>query len=60
VLEYETEREQLTRKHKQKATFQSVNDTVYQWYCLRNVPVSGPMLQAEARLIAEKLHQPEF
>ena len=36
---------------------------MYQWYCLvrqRNVPVNGPILQAEACLITEKLHQPEF
>ena len=63
MLEFEIKGEPLTRKCKQKAAFQSVNDAVYQWYCLvrqRSVPVSGPMLQAEVCLIADKLHQPEF
>ena len=63
VLEFEAKGEPATRKRKRKAAFQSVNDAVYQWYRLvrqRNVPVSGPMLQTEARLIADKLQQPSF
>ena len=38
-----------------KAEFQSVNDAVYQWYCLVRYPVSGPILQTETRLTANKL-----
>ena len=63
MLEFEAKGEPATRKRKRKAAFQSVNDAVYQWYCLvrqQNVPVSGPMLQTEARLIVDKLHQPSF
>ena len=63
ALEFEAKGEPATRKRKRKAAFQSVNDAVYQRYRLvrqRNVPVSGPMLQTEARLIADKLQQPSF
>ena len=40
------------------AEFSDIDDAVYKWYCLgreRNIPISGPMLQEEARLIAERL-----
>ena len=63
VLEFEAKGEPATKKCKRKAAFQLVNDAVYQGYCLvkqRNVPVSGPMLQTEAQLIADKLQQPSY
>ena len=44
------------KKRNRKAEFPDIDDAVYKWYCLgreRNIPISGPMLQEEARLITE-------
>ena len=43
--------------------FEDVNQAMYTWYSLarqRSVPVSGPMLQEEARIIAEKMGHRQF
>ena len=52
-----------SRKRHRGTQFDEVNEVVYKWYTLarqRNVPVSGPMLQEEARYIAEKLGYGNF
>ena len=44
-----------SRKRHRGTEFSDVNEAMYRWYSLarqRNVPVSGPMLQEEARVIA--------
>ena len=57
VTAYETN-EPGERKRCRAATFTDVNEAIYKWYLLvrqRNIPVSGPMLQEEAREIATRL-----
>ena len=37
---------------------QTINDTVYEWFvlqCAKKIPVSGPILQAYAKNVAQKL-----
>ena len=45
------------------AKYSDVNDGLWEWYSLcrqSNIPVSGTMLQGEARLIAEKMKTEGF
>ena len=45
------------QKRVHPAKYSDVNDALWEWYSLcrqSNIPVSGTMLQEEARLIAEK------
>ena len=53
----------LYRKRHRTTEFSDVNEVMYTWFSLarqRNVPVSGPMLQQEARIVAEKLGYHQF
>ena len=48
---------------KRGTRYQDVDDAVYEWYRLareRLVPVSGPMVQAEAVLLAKELGNESF
>ena len=52
-----------SRKRSRGTRYQVVDNAVYKWYCLareRLVPVSGPMLQAEALLPAKELGNDSF
>ena len=52
-----------SRKCSRSTKYQDVDDAVYKWYRLareRLVPVSGPMLQSEALLIAKELGNDSF
>ena len=52
-----------SRKRHRGGEFEGVNEAVYTWYSLarqRSVPVTGPMLQEEARIIAEKMGHHQF
>ena len=52
-----------SRKRSRGTRYQDVDDAVYEWYRLareRLVPVSGPMLQAEALLLAKELGNESF
>ena len=52
-----------SRKRHRGTEFSDVNEAMYTWYTLareRNVPVSGPMLQEEARIIAEQMDHHQF
>ena len=52
-----------SRKRSRGTRYQVVDNAVYEWYCLareRLVPVSGPMLQAEALLLAKELGNESF
>ena len=44
--------------------YQDVDDAVYEWYRLarerQHIPVSGPMLQSEALLLAKELGNDSF
>ena len=47
-----------SRKCSHSTRYQDIHHVLYKWYCLARgqlVPVSGPMLQAEALLLAEVL-----
>ena len=51
------------RKRIRGASYQSIDDAVFQWYSLAReslIPVSGPMLQEEALLIAQRMENNEF
>ena len=42
---------------------EEINAIVYDWFLdarSRNLPISGPLLQAQAKLVAEKLNMPDF
>ena len=57
IFEYETNAPASRKRHR-GTHFQQVNEAVLKLYTLarqRNVPISGPMLQEEARQIAAKL-----
>lgn len=52
-----------SRKRHRGTEFSDVNDAMYRWYSLarqRNVPVSGPMLQEEARVVAVQMGHHQF
>ena len=52
-----------SRKRHRGTEFSDVNEAMYRWYSLarqRNVPVSGPMLQEEARVIAVQMGHHQF
>ena len=52
-----------SRKRSHGTRYQDVYNAVYEWYRLareRLVPVSGPMLQAEALLLAKELKNESF
>ena len=52
-----------SRKRIRNAQYQDVDDVVYEWYILARewlVPVTGPMLQEEALVIANGLGHSEF
>ena len=52
-----------SRKRHRGTEFSDVNEAMYTWYTLareRNVPVSGPMLQEEARIIAKQMGHHQF
>ena len=52
-----------SRKCHRGTEFSDVNEAMYRWYSLarqRNVPVSGPMLQEEARVIAVQMGHHQF
>ena len=52
-----------SRKRHRGGEFEDVNEAVYTWYSLvrqRSVQVTGPMLQEEARIIAEKMGHHQF
>ena len=54
---------QTIRKRKNAQKFSEINDYSWAWYNLcreSNVPVSGPMLQEEAKLMAERLGDSAF
>ena len=53
----------VSRKRHRGTEFSDVNEAMYTWYTLareRNVPVSGPMLQEEAQIIAEQMGHHQF
>jgi len=61
--EYERNNTALFRKRKRGTNNDDLNDAVSKWFKLerqRNIPVSGPMIQEEAKLIAAKLGDSEF
>ena len=52
-----------SRKRHCGGEFEDINEAVYTWYRLarqRSVPVTGPMLQEEACIIAEKMGHHQF
>ena len=52
-----------SRKRHRGGEFEDINEAVYTWYSLarqRSVPVTGPMLQEEACIIAEKMGHHQF
>lgn len=52
-----------SRKRHCGGEFEDINEVVYTWYSLarqRSVPVTGPMLQEEARIIAKKIGHLRF
>ena len=52
-----------SRKRYHGGEFEDINEVVYTWYSLarqRSVPVTGPMLQEEARIIAKKMGHLRF
>ena len=62
MAEYEADSIPSSRKRHRPSAFDDTNEAMYKWYSLarqRNVPVSGPMLQEEARLMAQKLDHAE-
>ena len=61
--EYESNATPASRKRHRHASLEDVDQAMYKWFCLarqRSVPVSGPMIQEEARLVAEKMGHLEF
>ena len=51
------------RKRHRNSSVQDVDEAMYKWFCLarqRSVPISGPMIQEEARLVAEEMGHPGF
>ena len=61
--EYERNNTVLSRKRKRGTNNDDLNDAVSKWFKLarqQNIPVSGPMIQKEAKLIAAKLGNSEF
>ena len=62
MAEYEADSIPSSRKRHRPSAFDDINEAMYKWYSLarqRSVPVSGPMLQEEARLMAQKLDHAE-
>lgn len=52
-----------SRKRHRGGEFSDINEAMYRWYSLarqRNVPVSGPMLQEEARIMAVQMGHHQF
>ena len=61
--EYERNDMALSRKQNRGTSNDNLNNAVSKWFKLarqRNIPVSGPMIQEEAKLIAAKLGDTEF
>ena len=55
--------ERLKQKRQRTAKYSNVNQAVWEWYTMcrkSNIPVSGPMIQEEALLIAERLEIKDF
>ena len=51
------------RKRKRCAVNEDINDTVFKWFQkarAKSVPLSGPLIQAQALSVAEKLGKSEF
>ena len=50
-------------KTKRMAKYSNINQAVWEWYSMcrkSNIPVSGPMIQEEALLLAERLENKDF
>ena len=61
--EFERNDTSLSRKRNRGTSNDDLNDAVSKWFKLarqRNIPVSGPMIQEEAKIIAAKLGDSEF
>jgi len=53
----------LLRKRARTSSNEDINEAMFRWFKLarqRNIPVSGPMLQEEAKVIAEKMGSTDF
>jgi len=53
----------LSRKRAETSSNEEVNEAMFCWFKLarqRNIPVSGPILQEEAKIVAEKLVNTDF
>lgn len=62
LSEYEANAPASRKQHRQ-SLFEDVDEAMYRWYSLarqRSVPVSGPMIQEEACLVAEKMGHHDF
>ena len=56
--EYESNTALASRKRHRHASLEDVDKAMYKWFCLarqRSVPISGPVIQEEAQLVAEKM-----
>ena len=63
LASHETGDERLKQKRQRTGKYSNVNQAVWEWYTLcrkSNIPVSGPMIQEEALLIAERLAIKDF
>ena len=51
------------RRKKRPAEFEQINKAVSDWFCMArgsNIPISGPMIQEEAKEIANRLQIDDF
>ena len=50
-------------RKKRPAEFEQINKAVFDWFCMArgsNIPISGPMIQEEAKEIANRLQIDDF
>ena len=60
---WETNTSANIKRKKRPAMYEEINHAVFDWFCLArcsNVPISGPMIQQEAKEIAERLNIDNF
>ena len=58
MAEWESNEGRFSKNRGRQQKFLQVNDCLWKWYVLcrnSNIPVSGPMLQEEALIIAKQL-----
>lgn len=63
LAEWVRSKHSLTCKRLRTPEFENIDRLLYDWFVnarAKNLPISGPILQAEAKNFAEKLKQPNF